>query len=241
MPARRTSRAPKGVDRQAVALAALELVAAEGEAGFSLRRLGDALDLDPMTLLHHFGSREGLLRAAADRFLAELPLATPAGEWRADLRGFAQAFRALARRRPRAVELLWNFGATGKADYRHSERVYGSMLGAGLPDARAAELGVAFYVLVIGLCVAESRGLVQPSSAAEREELGALSPAAHAAQRRLASEFAALSPESTFMHAVEAYLAGIAALVPPRRRRAAGARAPQAAAGPGSGPRRRPG
>lgn len=213
MPRRSTRHAPsharKGVEKSTIAAAALEQIAGGGEASLTLRGLGQALDLDPMTLLHHFGTRENLLRAAADRLLEELDLPPAAGSWEGDLLAVAAAFRSLARRRPRAIELLWRFGATGRADYRQGERVYAAMLTAGLPDDLAARLGCTFYTLVLGLCVAEAGGMLQPAGAEERGELEALSPGTHPATRRLAPMFAAMDVDAAFADAVQAFLAGV--------------------------------
>jgi AcrR family transcriptional regulator len=64
-----TSRARRKVDKQAILDAALELFASEGEGGFSIRKLAGILRVDPMTVLHHFRSKEELLRAIADHAL----------------------------------------------------------------------------------------------------------------------------------------------------------------------------
>jgi len=57
------------------------MLSREGELGFSVRKLGFSIGVDPMTVLHHFGSREELLRQIADRALAtvELPLPVMTG------------------------------------------------------------------------------------------------------------------------------------------------------------------
>ena len=48
------SRARRGVEKQEILEAAFNLFAGVGEAGFSIRKLGAALGVDPMTVLHHF-------------------------------------------------------------------------------------------------------------------------------------------------------------------------------------------
>ncbi len=45
--------------------AALELMEAGGEVGFTLRKLGVRVGCDPMSILYHFKSKEGLYRAMA--------------------------------------------------------------------------------------------------------------------------------------------------------------------------------
>ena len=42
---------------------------AQGESGFSVRKLGSQMGVDPMTVLHHFKSKDELLRRIADKAL----------------------------------------------------------------------------------------------------------------------------------------------------------------------------
>jgi AcrR family transcriptional regulator len=207
----RASRARKGVARETVIEAALELIDREGEAAFGVRPLAAALGLDPMTVLHHVGSRERAVRAAADLLLARLLLPPPSADWRAELTGVATAFRALALRHPRAFPLLLRFAATGPADYAQGERVYAALLASGLPEPRAAQLGLAFYALVIGLSAAEVGGMLHPASDEEARELASLDPATHPASVRLAPAFLGLVARDVAEAGVGTFLDGVAA------------------------------
>ena len=115
-----------------------------------------------MTVLHHFGSKDELLRAIADRALATVALPHPSKDWRADLRSVAAAYRDLAQRHPRLFHLHFRFHATGPADHASSEVVYRALRRAGLPDADAAGLGLAFYAFLLGYALAEAEGLLAP-------------------------------------------------------------------------------
>ena len=79
-------RGRRGLDRNAILDAAFDLLSRDGEFGFSVRKLGVSIGVDPMTVLHHFGSRDELLRRIADRALATVALPLPSADWRADLR-----------------------------------------------------------------------------------------------------------------------------------------------------------
>ena len=52
--------------------AAAVLMESLGERPFSLRKLADALGCDPMTILYHCKSKDGLLRALSDQLVARL-------------------------------------------------------------------------------------------------------------------------------------------------------------------------
>jgi len=63
-------RGRRGLDRNAILDAAFDMLSRDGEVGFSVRKLGSRIGVDPMTVLHHFGSKDELLRRIADQALA---------------------------------------------------------------------------------------------------------------------------------------------------------------------------
>ncbi len=202
-------RAPKGLDKTALLDAAFEMLAAEGEAGFSVRKLAAKAGVDPMTVLHHFGSKDALMRTLADRALSTVDLPPSTNDWQSDLRVVAGAYRDLAHRYPRIFHLHFRFHATGPADHATSEVVYRAMRLAGLTDAQAAGLGLAFYAFVLGCGLAETEGLLQPLSKAEETELMALDPAQCPATVALIPAFKTLNSSEAYGVAVDAFIAGI--------------------------------
>lgn len=186
------------------------MLSAEGEAAFSVRKLGAQLGVDPMTVLHHFRSRDELLRHVADRALATVELPLPSGDWRRDLRSVAAAYRDLAHRNPRLFHLHFRFHATGPADHASSEVVYRALRRAGLPDAEAAGLGLAFYAFILGYALAEAEGLLRPITDEDEQELAALDPLGYPATRALIPAFKALDADETFEAAVDAFVDGVA-------------------------------
>ncbi|MBN9576941.1 MAG: helix-turn-helix transcriptional regulator, partial [Alphaproteobacteria bacterium] len=61
---------------------ALALIDEAGLDGFSIRKLGARLGVEPMALYHHFPSRPAVLAAVAARVLAAAPLPAVDGGWR---------------------------------------------------------------------------------------------------------------------------------------------------------------
>ena len=106
--ARRRVRRRTGLTRADVLGAALALVDADGVEALSMRRLGAALDRDPMRLYRHASSKEDLLDGIVEFALSELPVpAVPeGGDWEEALRRYAHAFRALALAHPNLVPLM---------------------------------------------------------------------------------------------------------------------------------------
>jgi AcrR family transcriptional regulator len=202
-------RGRRGLDKNAILDAAFDMLSRDGEAGFSVRKLGSRIGIDPMTVLHHFGSKDELLRRIADRALATVELPVPTSDWRADLRNVACAYRDLARRHPRLFHLHFRFHATGPADHASSEAVYRALRSAGLPDADAAGLGLAFYAFILGYALAEAEGLLRPISDDDEAELRSLDPLACPATLALIPAFRALDRNAAFDASVDAFIDGV--------------------------------
>lgn len=203
------SRARRGLDKSDILNAAFDLFDREGEEGFSVRKVGASLGIDPMSVLHHFHSKEELMRQIADQALASVSFDPPGLGWKDDLRHVARSYRDLARRHPNVFHLHFRFHATGPADHRSSEIVYRALLDARLPETDAAGLGLAFYAFVLGLGLAETGGLLQPVEGAERDELLALDGKKFPSTRALVPAFQTLDPDRAFAAAVTAFIDGI--------------------------------
>ena len=111
-------RGRRGLDRNAILDAAFAMLSQEGEAGFSVRKLGLSIGVDPMTVLHHFGSIDGLHAALMERMVSQLiadVLAIPdQGGARDDQQEAAGPVVPVAGEKPRAVRV---------AAYEHPEAV----------------------------------------------------------------------------------------------------------------------
>jgi AcrR family transcriptional regulator len=185
------------------------MLSQEGEVGFSVRKLGPRIGVDPMTILHHFGSKQELLRRIADKALASIALPAATDDWRANLRIVAKAYRDLARRHPRLFHLHFRFHATGPADHASSEVVYNALRRTGLPDDEVAGLGLAFYAFILGYALAEAEGLLRPIGEEDEAELGALDPIQYPATRALIPAFKSLDPDTAFDLSVDAFISGV--------------------------------
>ena len=185
------------------------MLSRDGEASFSVRKLGAEIGVDPMTILHHFGSKDELLRRIADRALSTVELPAPSADWRVDLRNVAASYRDLAQRHPRVFHLHFRFHATGPADHASSEVVYRALRTAGLTDAEAAGLGLAFYAFILGFGLAEVEGLLSPIDEEDEAELRALDAAAYPATLALIPAFKTLDRDAAFDASVEAFIDGV--------------------------------
>src|ERR1700689_4975183 len=105
-----TRGAPRGGDgkitRELVLATALELIDRDGADALSMRRLGAALDRDPMILYRHAPGKAALLDGVVEIVLAQLKVDPSDPDWTAQLRGVARDYRALALEHPNVVPLL---------------------------------------------------------------------------------------------------------------------------------------
>jgi AcrR family transcriptional regulator len=92
--------------REAVLAAALKLVDAEGLDALTMRRLGQELGRDPMSLYRYAANRADLLDGITELVLTELTIHPHDQDWQAQLRRIAHDLRLLALRHPNVVPLL---------------------------------------------------------------------------------------------------------------------------------------
>jgi AcrR family transcriptional regulator len=94
------------ITRELVFKVALELIDRHGADALSMRRLGAALDRDPMILYRHAPAKAALLDGVVETVLGQLKVDPAAPDWAAQLRAVARQYRALALAHPNVVPLL---------------------------------------------------------------------------------------------------------------------------------------
>lgn len=162
---------PKGLAREAMVQEAVALMEETGEAGFSLRKLATRLGCDPMAVLYHYKSKEGLYRAMADQLTTRLQAVDAHLSWQARLSHLAAQYRQLALLCPHTFLLMQRFLNTGRADFSHIEMVWQALRDAGLPDDALAAHCLGWYATVIGLAAAQVQGLIRPATTEEQAEI----------------------------------------------------------------------
>ncbi|BBA41091.1 MULTISPECIES: TetR/AcrR family transcriptional regulator [Burkholderia] len=204
------AQGPRGLDKDAIVAAALALLEDVGEAAFSVRKLAQSIGCDPMSVLYHFKSKEGLSRAIANALSRSLVPVDAALPWRERLRDLARQYRALALRYPAAFALLQRHMSTGPADLAHIEAVHRALADAGIPRAALPSVCVGWYASVIGLAAAEAGGLTRAANDVELAEMEALSDTAHPLVKAAAPLYAQLDPTAVHDTMLDVLLDGIA-------------------------------
>ncbi len=204
------AQGPRGLAKDTIVAAALALLEEVGETAFSVRKLAQTIGCDPMSVLYHFKSKEGLSRAMANALSRSLTRVDETLPWRTRLRELARQYRTLALAHPNAFGLLQRYVSTGPADLEHVETVHRALLDAGIARTMLPCVCVGWYASVIGLAAAEVGGLTRPANDIELAEMEALSEAGHPLVRAAAPLYGQLDPAAVHDTMLDILLDGIA-------------------------------
>lgn len=94
---------PAELDAQRIVATAIALADRDGLRGASLTKVAAALDVTPMSLYRHIGSRDGLTDLMADAAFGPPPAIGP--DWRAALRDWANGQRSAFARHPWVTQI----------------------------------------------------------------------------------------------------------------------------------------
>lgn len=130
---RRTPRAQPALTRDKIVAAAIELADSEGIDGLSMRKLGQVLGVDPMSLYNHVRDKDDLLDGVADAIVGEITPATNGSAWKSSLRETVLTARRTMLRHPWAAAVLESRVTPGPATMRYMEVVLGTLREAGFP------------------------------------------------------------------------------------------------------------
>lgn len=139
------------LSRQRIVEAASALVDAEGLEAVSTRRLAAELGVRGPSLYNHFTSKDEILSAVADAVTATVDVSFfDTHDWREALRLWAHAYRAALAAHPHIVPVLAQGPGRRPAGLAMADTVYGALIRAGWPPARATHIGALMRYLVTG-------------------------------------------------------------------------------------------
>ena len=118
-------RAPLSRDR--VLRAAVTRADQDGISSLSMRKLGEALGVEAMSLYNHVASKSDLLDGMIDIVFSEIDLPSGGGDWKAVMRRRAISARQVLRRHPWAIGLMESRTSPGPATLRHHDAVLGCL------------------------------------------------------------------------------------------------------------------
>lgn len=156
-PKKRTGRRA-GIDRTQIVVAALALADERGIDAVSMRKVGEAVGVEAMSLYNHVANKEDLLDGMVDAVFAEIELPDlddPDLDWRTALRDRARSARTAMRRHPWAVPLMETRTSPGPATLRHHDTILGTLRRSGFSLALAGHALALLDAYVYGFALEE--------------------------------------------------------------------------------------
>ena len=133
---RRRRRAP--LTRERVLRAAIRLADKGGLEAVSMRKLGQVLRVEAMSLYKHVANKDDLLDGVVDEVFSEIRLPQEGADWRNAMRDRAISAREVLVRHPWAIGLMDSRRNAGAATIRHHDAVIGSLRRGGFSVEMAA-------------------------------------------------------------------------------------------------------
>ncbi|MGC5222567.1 TetR/AcrR family transcriptional regulator C-terminal domain-containing protein [Micromonospora sp. DT81.3] len=152
----KTGVAPRRrLNRDQVLSTAIALADAAGIEMLTMRRLGEELGVEAMSLYTHVANKEDLLNAMVDAVFNEIELPSHRDDWKTAMRKRSVSFRAALSRHPWATSLKDSGTNPGPATLRHHDRVIGTLRNAGFSIAMAAHAFSALDSYIYGFAMQE--------------------------------------------------------------------------------------
>ncbi len=139
-----------GLTRTIVLDAAIALVDADGLAALTMRRLGERLGVEAMSLYRHVHNKADLLDGIHDALLGRIVVPPGADDWAADLRALARAFRDVLRDHAQALPLFATRSAVGPQALAQVEAGLQVLTRAGIDPLHALPVFQVVFAFVVG-------------------------------------------------------------------------------------------
>jgi AcrR family transcriptional regulator len=142
--------------RERVLQAAVALADDSGIESLTMRKLGQALGVEAMSLYHHVANKDALLDGMVDLVFGEIEFPAAGADWKTAMRQRAISARAALRRHPWAVALMESRRTPGPANLGHHDAVLGCLRQAGFPVALAAHAYSLLDAYIYGFALQEA-------------------------------------------------------------------------------------
>jgi len=126
------SRRRRPLSRDRVLRAAIELADARGIESLTMRKLGEELGVEAMSLYNHVANKDDIVDGIVDLVFSEIDLPASGADWKTAMRQRAISLRDVLLRHRWAIGLMESRRKPGPANLRHHDAVIGSLRSAGL-------------------------------------------------------------------------------------------------------------
>lgn len=148
-----TPRIP--LTRERVLRAAIVLADEGGIESLSMRKLGQQLGVEAMSLYNHVANKDDILDGIVDVVVSEIDVPPIRDDWKAALRQRANSARVALSRHPWATGLMESRTNPGPAALRYYDSVIGSLREAGFSIEMAAHAFSALDSYIYGFALQE--------------------------------------------------------------------------------------
>ncbi len=144
------------LNRERVLRAAVALADESGTGSLSMRKLGDALGVEAMSLYNHVANKGDLLDGMVDFVFSEIDLPAGGADWKTSMRQRAVSVRQALTRHPWAIGLMESRTSPGPATLRHHDAVIGSLRQGGFSIEMAAHAYSVLDSYIYGFALQEA-------------------------------------------------------------------------------------
>src|SRR5664279_4263582 len=144
------------LSRERVLRSGVALADEHGIAALTMRRLGEALGVEAMSLYNHVANKDELLDGMVDVVFGEIDLPSGGPDWKPAMRERAQSARQALGRHPWAIALMSTRTSPGPATLRHHDVVIGSLRAAGFSIVMTAHAFSALDSYIYGFALQEA-------------------------------------------------------------------------------------
>jgi AcrR family transcriptional regulator len=168
------------LSRSRVVSAATALVDSEGLEALTTRRLAAVLGVRGPSLYNHFATKAEILDAVADAIMGQVDTSSfGSRDWRVALRLWGRSYRSALVAHPHLVPVLAHGPGRRPAALAMADAVYGGLVAAGWPAARATHIGALMRYLVAGSALGSFARGFAPDPAVYQGEYPHLAAQAH--------------------------------------------------------------
>jgi len=144
------------LSRERVLRAAVALADKSGIDSLTMRKLGDALGVEAMSLYNHVANKDDVLDGMVDLVFSEIGLPSGGTDWRTAMRQRAISAREVLSRHRWAIGLMESQSSPGAATLRHHDAVIGSLREGGFSIGMAAHAFSALDSYIYGFALQEA-------------------------------------------------------------------------------------
>jgi AcrR family transcriptional regulator len=144
----------EALSRERILATALGIVDREGLDAISMRRLGEELGVEAMSLYNHVTNKAAVLDGIFETVLAELPAPRRSASWQSALKDRARALRVVLCAHPNTLPIFATRPAVTPASISHVEEVLDTLRSAGFSANKALSTLQVMVAFVVGHTIA---------------------------------------------------------------------------------------